>query len=238
MFRTTSLARTAAMIGEPARASMLLAMMSGQAFTATELAGVAGVTPQTASGHLAQLVEAGLVTCAPQGRFRYHRLRSAAVAEMLEGLMSVGLDADGGTGIRRPATGPRDQAMRRARTCYDHLAGTLAVAIADRLVAAGRLELSPEGGALTEAGEGFLTGLGMDLESARRSRTRLFCRPCLDWSERRPHIAGALGAALCRFCLDRGWVRRVAGSRALDITPTGGLAFRDRFGVATDCLRP
>ena len=225
---TSALAETAALVGDPARASMLMTLLDGRALTATELARAAGITPQTASGHLSRLVEAGLLEVARQGRHRYHRLASPSVAQMLEAIVSVSCRP----GEERPrrATGPRDQAMRRARTCYDHLAGEIAVAIADSMVERGALELSPEGGVVTERGERFLRGLGVDLESARRS-SRLFCRPCLDWSERRPHIGGAVGAALCRACLDQGWVRRMADTRAVTITPAGQIAFAREFGV-------
>jgi DNA-binding transcriptional ArsR family regulator len=226
MVTTAALARTAALAGDPARAAMLAVLMDGRARTATELAHAAGITPQTASGHLARLAEAGLLAVARQGRHRYHRLASPAVARMLEGVMAVAAGAVAPAPRREP--GPRDAALREARTCYDHLAGRLAVAMADSLVARGAVELGPDGGALTPAGEVFLRGLGVDIDAA--SGRRIFCRPCLDWSERRPHIAGALGAALLRTCLDRGWLRRTEGSRAVVVTPGGRLALRQAFG--------
>ncbi|MFH6786431.1 MULTISPECIES: ArsR/SmtB family transcription factor [Methylobacterium] len=236
MVTVTALARTAALVGDPARAGMLAVLMDGRALTASELARAAGVTPQTASGHLAQLTEAGLLAVARQGRHRYHRLASPAVARMLEGVMAV---AAGPDPVRAPSPRfPRDAALREARTCYDHLAGRLAVAMADALVARGAVELGADGGAVTPAGEAFLRGLGVDLaESARTgsSRRRVFCRPCLDWSERRPHIAGTLGAALLATCLDRGWLRRNEGSRAVTVTPGGRLALRHAFGPGCAC---
>jgi DNA-binding transcriptional ArsR family regulator len=222
MVSTAALAGTAAAIGDPARANMLAALMDGRALTATELAQVAGVAPQTASGHLARLAEAGLILPEKQGRHRYHRLASPAVAAMLEGLMALA-----GAARSAPATGPRDAALRQARTCYDHLAGRLAVAIADSLAARGHLLLEGDGAEITPAGSEFLHGLGVQ---ARPSR-RLLCRPCLDWSERRPHLAGAIGAALCARCLEMGWLRRREGTRALLITPAGEQGFRARFGV-------
>jgi len=225
---TSALAEIAALVGDPARASMLLTLLDGRALTATELARAAGVTPQTASGHLARMVAAGLLEVARQGRHRYHRLASPAVAQMLEAIMSVS-GQPAGERTRR-VVGPRDRAMRRARTCYDHLAGEVAVAMADRMVERGQVELSSEGGAVTEAGAAFLDGLGVDLAAARRSG-RLFCRPCLDWSERRPHIGGAIGAALCRACMDQGWMRRMEGTRAVAITPAGQLALARAFEV-------
>jgi hypothetical protein len=188
------------------------------------MARVAGITPQAASTHLARLAEAGLLAVARQGRHRYHRLASPAVARMLEGIMAVA-EAPGPAPLR---TGPRDAALRRARTCYDHLAGRLAVAMADAMVARGHIELAEDGGAVTEAGLGFLRGLGIVPEAA--SRGRVFCRPCLDWSERRPHVAGRVGAALCAHCLGAGWVRRLPGTRALDVTPEGWRCLAEAFG--------
>ncbi len=234
---TAEFAETAALIGDPARANMLIALMDGRALTATELARVAGITPQTASGHLAHLTEAGLLAMTRQGRHHYHRLASADVARMLESIMSV-------TAGRRPlparpartVTGPRDAALRRARTCYDHLAGQLAVAMADRMIARGEIELSPDGGALSEGGAAFLSGLGVDLEAAhadamRRGGGRIFCRPCLDWSERRPHIAGAVGAAMSRAWFAHGWLRRIEGSRAVTLTRSGEMALGTAFDL-------
>jgi DNA-binding transcriptional ArsR family regulator len=224
-----ALAETAAAIGDPARAAMLAALLDGRALTAGELASAAGVTPQTASGHLARLAGAGLLVVTRGGRHRYHRLASPAVARLLEDLALLAAPP------RRVATGPRDAQMRLARTCYDHLAGRLAVALADALVARGALELSPEAAALTEAGGAFLGRLGIAPDPARG--TRLFCRPCLDWSERRPHLAGALGAALCAHCFDRGWVRRREGGRALLVTPEGWRGLSDTFGLSAESVQ-
>lgn len=126
---------------------------------------------------------------------------------------------------------PRNQALRHARTCYDHLAGTLAVALADRMIARGHIELSPDGGALTEAGATFLSRLGVDLEATTKRKARIFCRPCLDWSERRPHLAGLIGTALCTSRFIQGWIRRTDGTRAVTITQKGQHTFRTAFGV-------
>jgi DNA-binding transcriptional ArsR family regulator len=213
--------------------------MDGRALTATELARVAGVAPQTASGHLALLVDAGLVLREPQGRHRYHRLASPAVAQMIESIMSLATDRGVPPAVVQkagPVTGPRDKALRYARTCYDHLAGQLAVEITDSLIAAGQIELSSDGGALTDAGGRFLQSLGVDLEGARRRAShrgtkRIFCRACLDWSERRPHIGGALGAALCQCYLDKGWIQRTMGGRAVNVTPQGGRSLYRAFGL-------
>jgi DNA-binding transcriptional ArsR family regulator len=229
MFPTSALAETAALVGDPARANMLLALMDGRALTAGELARAAGITPQTASGHLARLGAAGLVAVQRQGRHRYHRLASAAVANLLESLMEV---AQSGAGPRRVVrTGPREAAMREARTCFDHLAGRLGVALADRLSERGHIELSPEGGAVTDRGLAFFRALGVDLAAAPRGGSRVFCRPCLDWSERRLHLGGRVGAALAARCFALGWIRRADGSRAVSLTPAGRRGFREHFGV-------
>jgi len=237
MVTTSTFAATAALIGDPARASMLAALMDGRALTATELAHMAGIAPQTASGHLARLVEAGLIGLVRQGRHRYHRIAEPAVAQMLESIMSVAADLGGDGALRRavtPVVGPRDQALRRARTCYDHLAGRVAVALADRMIERRQLEFSPDGGALTGDGTAFLRELGVELDAVGLGGGRVFCRPCLDWSERRPHIAGVVGAALCDTCFTRGWLRRIDGTRAAAVTPAGQLALRQAFDLRFD----
>lgn len=223
MTATNKLAIIAACAGDPARASMLNALVDGRAFTAGELSSVARVTPQTASGHLARMVDAGLLTAASQGRHRYYRLASAEVAAMLESMMVV---ADSGRRIGR--TGPTDERLRLARTCYDHLAGRLAVGIADGLVEAGHLILTEDGGEVTASGHAFFARLGVELTAGSR---RPFCRPCLDWSERRYHLAGMLGTRIMTHCLDAGWLRRKNASRLLDITPLGERKFSEVFGL-------
>jgi DNA-binding transcriptional ArsR family regulator len=232
MASVCDIAEIGALVGDPARAGMLACLLDGRALTATELARAAGVASQTASGHLARLTATGLLKVDRQGRHRYHRLASPAVAQMLEGIMQVAASAPRpGRGPVR--VGPSDQALRAARTCYDHLAGRLGVGIADALILAGHLEFSEDGGALTASGAVFLTELGVALPATTGSatRTRVFCRPCLDWSERRPHVAGLVGRAICRHCMERGWIRRVAGTRALEITPKGVLGLRKAYGV-------
>jgi DNA-binding transcriptional ArsR family regulator len=202
------------LIGDPARANMLTALTDGRALTASELGHAAGVAPPTASGHLAQLVAGGLITVEKQGRHRYHRLADADVAQTIEGLMGLAER----TGAPRIRTGPREPALRRARICYDHLAGQRGVALLAGAHAAGFL--AGEGDmAMTEAGRVAFTRFGVDLAALARSR-RPLCRRCLDWSERQSHLGGALGAAVLARLLDRGWARREAG-RVLTITPAG-----------------
>lgn len=234
MVSTNQIAEIGMLVGEPARAAILGALMDGRALTATELSRIAGVTPQTASSHLARLTSANLVAVQKQGRHRYHRLARPEVARMLEGIMQIVSD-DAATSKRKVVTGPRDVAMQRARTCYDHFAGRLGVAIADSLVAEGVVELDSESGVLTEDGTAFLSQRGikvLDLGTAKRKSSRPVCRPCLDWSERRPHIAGKLGAAICTHYFDKGYVRRRNGTRALEITPPGMIALREMFGIS------
>lgn len=246
MLSTSSFAETAALMGDLARANMMAALMDGRALTATELARVAGIAPQTASGHLALLTDAGLLAVERQGRHRYHRLASPAVARMIEGIMSVAGDLDGpGRASRKKSvvTGPRDHALRHARTCYDHLAGQVAVAMTDRMAERGQIEFTADGGALTIEGIHFLSDLGVELGAAQagaggRGSGRMFCRPCLDWSERRPHIAGAVGKALCQCCFDQGWIRRVAGTRAVSITPTGYSMLKKAFDIGAQYALP
>ena len=219
MATVNTLARTAAAIGEPARAAMLLLLLDGRAYAAGELARAAGVTPPTASAHLALLGEAGLIAVVAQGRHRYHRLASAGVAAMLEGMLAI----DGALPTRPAVTvGPRDKALRRARRCYDHLAGEIAVGIVDALARAGELRLHGDSATLGDAGRARLARLGVGGEGA-------LCRPCLDWSERRPHLAGVVGAHLLDALLSRGWLRPGEG-RALTVTPGGELGLRQLFG--------
>lgn len=225
------LAEVAALVGDPARANMLMALFDGRALTATELAYLARITPQTASGHLAKLVAGRLLTVAKQGRHRYFRLASPLVGRMLESINAMA--SLEGPPRHRPHS-PAEDALRRARFCYDHLAGRLGVAIADSLVARGLVELGDDGGVVTPAGGEFFARFGLDLAAKTR---RAFCRPCLDWSERRPHIAGALGAALAARCFDLGWLQRIRDTRAVSVTAKGRSGLRETFGIDLPAAR-
>ena len=220
------IAEAASLIGDPARANIMAALLDGRAMTATELSFVANVAPSTASGHLSKLVDGKLLSVTSSGRHRYFRLASPAVARVLEDLMTL---ASEGPPRHRPKS-RCDEAMARARTCYDHLAGKLGVALADGLVERHQVRLGDEGGSLTDSGRAFLGKLGVDVEPAKKSR-RALCRPCLDWSERRWHIAGTIGAALTTRCFDLGWVERQKLGRAVTITRAGERAFEELFGV-------
>ena len=226
MSNTARFAEIAALAGDPGRASMLTGLMDGRALTAGELAQLAGITAQTASSHLMRMTEAGLLQVEKQGRHRYHRLASPAVAQMIESII-----ATPGTPSKTVRTGPRDAALRAGRTCYDHLAGKLGVSIADALVGAGHLELGFDAGELTDSGLSLFDRLGMDIGAIHQKKGRILCRPCLDWSERRPHLAGAIGAALCSHCFDKGWIRRADGTRAVSVTPNGQRHLREALGV-------
>lgn len=233
MASNAKFATVASLAGDPARAGMLDALMDGRALTATELARVAGITPQTASGHLARMTDAGLLSVTKQGRHRYHRLASSAVAQMMESIMLVASDLKE---TRPPLfVGPKDEALRAGRTCYDHLAGRLGVAIADALVAGGYAELSIDAGLITDTGIDLFRKVSIDVDAllthSGKRATRVLCRPCLDWSERRPHIAGAVGAAICAHSVSNDWIRRVQGSRAVTVTPKGYRIFREKFGA-------
>ncbi len=215
-------------MGDAGRVNILTALFDGRALTATELAFRAGVAPATASEHLSKLLAGGLLAVTRHGRNRYFRLASTDVARMLEGMMVVAGAVDAAPAARR-ATPRISLALRHARTCYDHLAGRLGVGLADSLVSGGLILLGDDAGEATEAGRSFFDAFGLRLDT-RRTR-RLFCRPCLDWSERRPHLAGILGAALCVRCEELGWIRRERDSRAVAVTPTGQSGFAETFGI-------
>jgi DNA-binding transcriptional ArsR family regulator len=227
MVAAANMVEVAALVGDTARATMLAALMSGQALTGSELAYLAQVSRPTASEHLAKLVEARLLCVTRKRRFNYYRIASPLVARMLESMKVV-------AAIEMPPRyqprSARDEALRLVRTCYDHLAGRVAVAIADAFVAKGYVMLGDDGGEVTHAGFVFLADFGADLQTSPHSR-RIFCRPCLDWSERRHHIAGHVGTEICRCCLQRGWFERQRDSRALLLTATGAAGLFNCLGV-------
>jgi DNA-binding transcriptional ArsR family regulator len=224
----TAASRIAAAIGEPARARMLYCLMDGHARTSTELAVVAEVSPSTTSVHLGRLKDEQLVHVQVQGKHRYYSLAGPNVASVLEGLNVLA----GGAGKRFvPVTPIR---LRAARTCYDHLAGAVAVQLHDRMHASGWLRPEPKTGPagyeLTAVGERALRMLGIDIEATRALRRR-FVYGCLDWSERRPHLGGALAAALLNVALKRRWVTKELESREIEVTRTGRRELSARFGV-------
>lgn len=221
-----AVARIAHLLGDPARAAMLLHLLDGRPRPASELALRANVSSQAASGHLARLRDARLVTCEANGRHRYYRLERRDVAAAVEALLALGaVDLPLAFEVRDD-----EWALRHARTCYDHLAGRLAMAVTDRLVSLGIVSRRRRDFAVTREGHAWLTAFGVDVPSLHAQR-RAFARACLDWSERRPHIAGALGAALLDRFLALSWLERRPGTRAVRITDTGQRAFADRLGV-------
>lgn len=206
---------------------MLTALLSGQALAAGELARAAGISAGTASEHLGRLRDGGLVEVVRSGRHRYYRLSSPEVAGAIEALSTVSPPR----AVRSLRQSNADAAMIFARTCYDHLAGRVGVLVHDALVSTGYLAAGGDGYVLTDPGTERMASLGIDLEAARAAR-RSFATPCLDFTERRPHLAGALGAAICRCSLESGWfVRRADGQRALRLTDTGRKALAAHLGV-------
>ncbi|WP_298859792.1 winged helix-turn-helix domain-containing protein [uncultured Sulfitobacter sp.] len=221
------IARIAALIGDPARANILGALMSGKALTATELAHEAGVTVQTASAHLAKLEAGGLTAARKSGRHKYISLAGAEVAAVLEALM--GLAA--GQGHLRTRTGPKDTALREARVCYNHLAGARGIAMYDAMLARSDLVEDGEDVALSDAGAAFVSEFGVDLAALQKARAPV-CRTCMDWSARRTHLAGGLGRAMLVQMETLGWAKREQGSRVVRFTRAGAAAFDAQFGVS------
>jgi DNA-binding transcriptional ArsR family regulator len=219
------LAAVAAVLGDRTRAAIVSALMSGRPHTATELARAAGVTKPTTSSHLSRLLELKLVDVEAVGRHRHYRLAGRDVANTVEGLMRLARRA----GAVLPRTRPSDPALRRARVCYDHLAGELGVRLYDGWMTAGHLQLRDRALLVTAAGEEVCARLGIDVAALRELR-RPLCLSCVDWSERRHHLAGALGAALLERCLTKGWARRHRGSRAITVSAVGERALLAPYG--------
>jgi DNA-binding transcriptional ArsR family regulator len=233
MVAAANLVEVAALVGDTARATMLAALMDGQSLTATELAYCANISRSTASGHLSRLVAARLLVVTRKRRFSYYRIASPLVARMLE---SIKLVAAIEVPPRYQSRSARDEALWFARTCYDHLAGQAGVAITDALVAMGHIVLTDEGGELTSSRESFPSTFGADLMSRPKTR-RVFCQPCLDWTERRYHLKGLVGAAILRRLLELGWFKRVSGSRALRLTSSGRMGLSEIFHIELDDKR-
>ncbi len=222
-----NIALVASLVGDPARANMLTALMSGRALTASELAQEAGVTLQTASSHLSKLEQGGLITQRKQGRHRYFRLSDDDVADVLEGLMGLAARA----GHMRVRTGPKDPALRKARVCYNHLAGETGVQMLDSLTERGLVARKGEDLVLTKSGRTFMTDFGIDVDSLDTKR-RPLCRSCLDWSARRSHLAGALGTALLDRIYALKWAKREDGTRVVQFSKAGERKFTEHFGSA------
>jgi DNA-binding transcriptional ArsR family regulator len=234
MVAAANLVEVAALVGDTARATMLAALMGGESLTGTELAFLARISRPTASEHLARLVEARLLAVTRMRRFAYYRIASPLVAQMLESLKAVAAIE---VPPRHQSRSAADDAIRFARTCYDHIAGTVGVAIADALSAGGHVVLSDDGGELTDSGARLLARFGATL-APKAPQRRIYCRPCLDWSERRYHIAGFVGAEICRCCLERGWLTRMRDTRALQLTAAGRRGLAETFGVEIGEDRP
>ena len=226
----TAISRVAGAIAEPARTKMLCSLMDGHARTSTELAVIADVSASTASAHLARLKEDGLVKLHTQGRHRYFSLADAHVAKAIEALMVISRNAQTGFVSTTPSR------LQLARTCYDHMAGSLAVQLHDYFFDSGWLTLPDASDGtyqLSVAGEKAMTGLGIEVENVRAQRRRFACA-CLDWSMRRPHLAGALGAAVLQAVISRKWVIQDLDSRALAVTPKGRKELSGRFGIRVE----
>ncbi|WP_460063915.1 ArsR/SmtB family transcription factor [Streptomyces sp. YKOK-I1] len=229
--RAPGLAALAALVADETRATCLLALLDGTAWTAGELARHAGVAASTLSEHLGKLVAGGLLAEERQGRHRYVRLADARVAQLVEDLAAqVAPDPDARPHTLRAANA--GSAMARGRTCYDHLAGRLGIAVTDALTARGLLR-QDTGFALTDAGLAWFAGAGIPLDRAGR---RPLARACLDWTERRPHLAGVAGAALCRHALDAGWCERIGSERAVRVTSEGERALAELLGIRQGAL--
>jgi len=219
-----NIAAIAGLIGDRARSEMLTALLGGQALTATELAGVAEVNKATASVHLSRLVDAKLLAVEKQGRHRYFRLADDDVAQLMESLLGVAYRA----GALRLRSSPREPDLRKARVCYDHLAGDLGVLMFDAFRKRRWIAHDETGLTLSRSGEKFCRELGVDVDSAKRGR-RPMCRTCLDWSARRHHLAGHIGSQLLERCYALGWAKRRRGTRIVDFTPRGEREFRHLF---------
>lgn len=214
------------LIGDAARSKMLIALMSGKALTATELSLEADITPQTASSHLMQLTKGDLLIVRKQGRHKYFQLKNSQVAELIERMLNISAAL---TDITIP-TGPKNERLKNARICYDHLAGELGVNLLDALLNKGLLTEDVIELNLTEKGQNFFTEIGVDFNTLENYR-RPICKACLDWSERRSHLAGSLGKWILNDAINRGWATQDLDSRALQFSAQGLTAFKKRYGM-------
>ncbi len=221
------IARVASLIGDPARANMVLALMSGQALSAADLAREAGVTPSTATGHLSKLVSAGLFSARKQGRHRYFQIAEPDVGHAVEALIAIAARA----GHLRTRSGPKDEAMRQARSCYDHLAGRIAVDLFGQWLAAGVLCWRKQTIHLTRKGRMFLAKRGIEIAKLDNGK-RPLCRSCMDWSERRHHLGGALGADILSRVVARGWAAREPHLRTVFFSRRGEENFKRWYNPA------
>ena len=226
----SQIAEVAHLIGDSSRAKILSALMHGRALRAFDLASEANVTPQTASGHLAKLLDGKLVTAEKRGRYRFYRLATPLVGQMLQ---SISMVAALGPPRHSPPLRGEPQ-IRQARICYDHIAGNLGAAITTALIDRLHIVLDEDAGGVTEEGHLFFHTYGILF--TRAPAQRVFCRTCLDWSGRGPHLAGRVGAALCRHFFKNDWIRRGQAIRALEITPLGEKALSDLFGLSLQDL--
>ncbi|MEK8216945.1 MULTISPECIES: ArsR/SmtB family transcription factor [unclassified Paenibacillus] len=226
MKANSNVAVIASLVSETSRAAILTVLLDGRFHAASELAYMAGIQPQTASFHLAKMVNANVVAVEKQGRHRYYGIRNQEVAQVMESLLSLAPPVP----IKSLRQASEDKALRYARTCYDHLAGSIGVQLTNALLRAGILREDKEGFAVTEEGEDFFASFQIDVEQVKKKR-RSFSHKCLDWSERRHHLAGALGSALLEKLLEVNWVQRLPNTRAIKITSEGKRGFKEVFSL-------
>ncbi|MBS4190391.1 helix-turn-helix transcriptional regulator [Bacillus sp. FJAT-49705] len=221
-----NVAEIAFLLGEKSRATILISLMDGRFHTASELAYMAAITPQTASFHLSKLIEASLVNVDKQGRHRYYQLANEEVARILESFLAISPPPE----VRSLKQSSQVKLLREARTCYDHLAGKLGVGLTESMLNTGYLEKEERNFVVTPKGEQFFTDFGIDLGQLKRKR-RSFSHACLDWSERHHHLAGALGNELMKHFLDLSWIVQVPSIRAVKVTDKGKVGFKQHFNM-------
>lgn len=223
-----NISKIANLIGDPARASMLLALMGGKALTATELALEADITPQTASSHLGKLVGGNLLVVRKQGRHKYFQLRDYEIAQLLENLLTISIE----TNRSKVTTGPKNPALRTARVCYDHLAGSIGVALFNSLLKNGFITEDGEVTLLTESGRAYFEEIGVNFEEINRVKSkRPLCKSCLDWSERKSHLSGKLGKWIFDDILANDWANRESDSRVINFNDTGLMCFKLKYKI-------